>query len=172
MVTKPVPTLSTRLFLKGQQKKFPPQKYQEDVFTTQSTCQLYLGWSKRLMSETGRTSTPMCVSRWYFQVKVICATPVIWVCGRDGIQVTSFLCNLMNCTCHLCGTQALGERVNDFDVLERDSGWFGAVSFFCAFAASSLFLQRCRHSTLTSRWKRLNGFGVSERDLGWFKIWS
>lgn len=124
------------------------------------------------MSETGCISTPMCVSRWYFQVKVICATPVIWVCGRDGIQVTSFLCNLMNCTCLLCGTQALGERVNDFDVLERDSGWFGAVSLFCAFAASCLFLQRCRHSTLTSCWKRLNGFGVSKRDLGWFgTVW-
>ena len=120
------------------------------------------------MSETGCISTPMCVSRWYFQVKVICATPVIWVCGRDGIQVTSFLCNLMNCTCLLCGTQALGERVNDFDVLERDSGWFGAVSLFCAFAASCLFLQRCRHSTLTSCWKRLTGFGVSKRDSGWF----
>lgn len=61
------------------------QKYQEDVFTTQSTCWLYLGWSKRLMSETGCTSKPMCVSRWHFQVKVICATPVTWVCGRDGI---------------------------------------------------------------------------------------
>ena len=82
--------------------------------------------------------------------------------------MTSFLCNLMNCTCHLCGTQALGERVSDFDVLERDSGWFGAVSLFRAFAALCLFLQRCRHSTLTSCWKRLNGFGVIKRDLGWF----
>lgn len=61
--------------------------------------------------------------------------------------MTSFLRNLMHCTCLLCGTQAVGERVNDLDVLEKDSGWFGAVSWFRAFAASCQFLQGCRHST-------------------------